>query len=188
MNENIAVNKKDLYSLIEKTISRIDNDERYRKELEIKYLPRLKKRKTQKNKKYQLVAYEIQNEYGHELISPTTIWRLLEIKKEEPSIYKKVVEGKLSVRNAYDNVFGKENKKPCQATDVDNYNFSTEPDPKKLTELLAMSREQLTEWKTKLNNYNERDYKNLDEECFKLRKTIGSIISRNMADDYDKNI
>ena len=103
---------------------------------------------------------------------------MLKIREKDKNLYKDVLSGETSIKNAYLKVFpSKKEKQPVQSEPVVStyvYPKEEEPDFAKILSMLKDLNVQLTEHRGKLSeDPSLKELKEIDTEIFNLRKNVG---------------
>lgn len=177
----IYVEQTELVSRIEEIVNKLKSDNRF---LSWTYeeILRSKMSKETDNQIYKLISEVLKKEYGGDVASNTTIWRILKIKNESSELYKKVREGKIGIRTAFNSL-----RQPVDS-EGENHKTYTINGNLNFDEIY----EYLKELDTELSRY-EYSYKNgpfiqrlkdIDTEIFNVRKRVGKLIIESDPDRY----
>lgn len=179
MRKSAIIKQTEAFERVDSILDRLKTDKVFSDIVNKKYMPLLKKgrgRRTSTNKKYKLVGKILEEEYGFKVLSDITIWRLLKIKEKSEADYQKVISGKESIKKIYDELF--EEEKIIVNVEKPKEVYLTETlDLINLENFLEITNNQIEDWEKNLTD--EPDIfklKKIDEQIFKLRKSLGKVI------------
>lgn len=191
----LNISSLELYRRIDEINDRLKNDKEVNDILkdekdENEKTRKVQTRKSKQDKRYATIYKILDREFnGASPISKTNIWRYLWVKENSPSLYKEIIAGQRSIRNAYDTmVAGKEikTKKKEKAKKDFEYNFASEPNYNKIDEMLDKLNKQLENINVNQVACPQSKIKNIDENLYKLRKKFGEITAKRIINDIDE--
>lgn len=185
MAQTTNVNRKELFNRIEE-LERFINSDKNRYLLTKDLFPDKVILNTKRNKDYQLIAKTIIKEYDN-VISQTTIWRILKIKEYDIEEYNKLKISNLPIKATYEKLF----KYPKMTTPKDLDKLPT-LDDNNFGDKEEINFTAILENLRKVDNYLQNpslekvslsELKNIDEALFKARKSLGKIIAKEYLDE-----
>ena len=165
------ISQVELVSYVDEVDEKLKN-KKYRDILYDKYL-NCDQRKTKADKRYSVISKLIKDNYQAE-ISETTVWRILKIKNASSSAFKSIRTGELSIKKAYNELFGIiENNMPVKQNlsipSVDNI----ENNLREIKYLLETKKDSFP---------NNNKLNNIDSVLYELRKTVHKLMQYNDSD------
>lgn len=181
MKTKVYVEQTELVNRIEEIIDKLNSDNRFLS-WTYKEILRSKKSKKTDNQIYKLISEILKKEYGGEVASNITIWRILKIKNESSELYRKVKEGKIGIRTAYNSL------KHSTESDVTNkraYTINGNLNFNEIYEYLKELNKVLSEYEYNYKNSPSiQKLKDIDTEIFNARKRIGKLIIESDLERY----
>lgn len=182
MAETVNINRKELFNRIEE-LQRFINTDKNRYLLTKDLFPDKIIINTKRNKDYQLIAKTISKEYNN-VISQTTVWRILKIKEYNIDEYKALKNNNASIKGVYENLFKHPKMTTPKKEESIEFKNSEEINFSSIQATLQAILDNL-ETGTLPEEINRNKLREIDDNLFHLRKRIGKITSMLIMEEIE---
>lgn len=191
MEDKEKIDKKALFQRIDE-ISDFMKSGKNRTLLMDNIFPNQRINNTKRYKDYQVIYTILADEFG-DVISQVTVYRILKIKEASYEKYREIKNNDISIKAAYEELYRKDKKKKPGnkkekpiAIDQNTNNSDIKPNITQAIKYLEILNEQLKKYEYELiREVGEKQFKELDQTLFKLRKTTLELVQSQIKEYED---
>lgn len=193
--ELLVASQTTLVARIEEIIAKLESSAATRGMLHDDTLPHKKYKKTN-NQLHKIVCEVLRREYSGQIVSESTVYRILRIRLVDGDMYDEVAKGRIKVKQAYNILFPPREKEASVVKSVEvsepedsddavvEVRANGEPDFGELLKLVRLEAGRLEEWQYKLSEEPDmRVLREIDNELFRMRKSLGRIVAKYDVDE-----